>query len=149
MNQLQLWNQFKEMDSMQSRMANFFTSAGARSPKEAESSSFYPALDISEDKEAFYIKTELPDVKKEDIKVECRDGVLTISGEKKFEKDTKNENKKYYRIERSYGSFMRSFTLPEGADATHVLAEFNNGILDVKIAKRALPQSSTKLIPVK
>lgn len=68
---------------------------------------------------------------------------------KKFENEIKNDDKKYHRIERSYGTFMRSFTLPESANAEKIFAEYNNGVLDVKIAKRVLAAPSTKTIPIK
>ena len=147
MSQIQLWDPFKELEAMQNRMAGWFTGTG--SAKDVNMRSFYPSIDISEDKEAYLFKAELPDVKKEDIKVECHEGVLTISGEKKFEKESKDESKRYHRIERSYGTFMRSFTLPETADSEHIHAEFQNGLLNVKIAKKALPAPKARTVLVK
>ena len=148
MNQIQLWNPFKELEAMQNRFTGLFGGTH-RDFAEADKGTFYPAIDISEDKEGFHFKMDLPEVKKDDIKIECQDGILTISGQKRFEKETKNEDKKYHRIERSYGAFMRSFTLPETADADKVFAEFNNGVLDVKIVKKALAAPNTKTIPIK
>jgi HSP20 family protein len=92
-----------------------------------------PLADISEDDKEYLIKLELPEVKKEDVNVTVENGVLTISGERKFEKEEKN--KKYHRVERAYGSFMRRFTLPDDADAEKGKAEFKDGMLTVHVSK--------------
>jgi HSP20 family protein len=92
-----------------------------------------PSVDITEDEKEFLVKAELPDVKKEDIKVNVENGVLTITGERKFEKEEKG--KKYHRIERAYGNFTRSFTLPEAVKADKVAAEFKDGVLNVRLPK--------------
>jgi len=98
-----------------------------------------------ENEKEYLVKADLPDVKKENVKVTVENGVLTITGERRFEKEEKD--KKYHRIERSYGNFLRSFTLPEGADGAKVNAEFKDGVLKVH-----LPKSETakpKLVEVK
>ena len=92
-----------------------------------------PLADITEDDKEYLIKLELPEVKTEDVKVTVENGVLTISGERKFEKEEKN--KKYHRVERAYGSFMRRFTLPDDADAEKGKAEFKDGMLTVHVSK--------------
>jgi len=92
-----------------------------------------PLSDITEDDKEYVIKAELPDVKKEDVRVTVENGVLTISGERKFEKEEKK--KKYHRIERAYGTFVRTFSLPDVADAGKVKAEFKNGVLTVHMPK--------------
>lgn len=147
MSNLQTWNPFKEFEAMHANWPSFFKNPVFKSIEGDKQ--FSPALDIVEDKENFMVRIELPDMKKEDIKVECHDGILTISGERKFEKETKNPDKKYHRIERSYGNFMRSFTLPTAADAEHILAEYQDGMLEVKISKKALAQPAAKQIPIK
>ena len=91
------------------------------------------------------IKAELPEVKKEDVKVTVDNGVLTITGERKFEKEEKG--KKYHRVERGYGSFMRSFALPEGAAGDKISAEFKEGVLKVHLAKSG--EAKPKSIDVK
>jgi len=96
-------------------------------------SKWSPAVDIVEDENQFVIKAELPEIKKEEVHVTVDNGVLTISGERKFEKEEKN--KRYHRVERSYGSFTRSFSLPEGADPGKVRAEFKDGVLQVHVQK--------------
>ena len=102
-------------------------------------------VDISEDDKEYTIKAELPDVKKEDIKLNVHDDVLTITGERKYEKEEKG--KKYHRVERAYGSFMRSFTLPEDADGTKVTAEYKDGLLNVRVPKSE--KAKPKTIEVK
>jgi HSP20 family protein len=92
-----------------------------------------PSVDIIEDDKEWLVKADLPEVKKEDVKVTVENGVLTITGERKLEKEEKN--KKYHRIERSYGNFLRSFTLPDGADSSNVDAEFKDGVLKVRLLK--------------
>ena len=100
-----------------------------------------PLVDIAEDDQEYLIKAELPEVKKEDVKVTVENGTLTIAGERKFEKDEKN--KKHHRVERSYGSFVRSFSVPDDADDSKVNAEFKDGLLKVRLMKseKAKPKS--------
>lgn len=147
MSQIQLWNPFKELDGFQSRLSRMLADDWMKTGTSYEPT-FAPTVDISEDKEAFHFKVDLPDMKKEDIKVECHDGVLTISGEKKAEKEIKGDGRKFHRIERSYGSFMRSFTLPETANTDVVNAEYLNGVLDLKIAKRQVAAPKAKTITI-
>ena len=92
-----------------------------------------PAVDITEDDKEYLVKAELPELKMEEVKVTVENGELTISGERKFEKEEKN--KKYHRVERSYGSFVRSFTLPEAVGADKVNAEFKDGLLTIHLPK--------------
>jgi len=98
-----------------------------------------PLADITEDEKEYLIKAELPELKKEDVKVTVENGVLTISGERKFEKEEKK--KKYHRVERGYGTFMRSFALPDDADGNKVKAEFKNGLLTVHLPKNERAKS--------
>lgn len=104
-----------------------------------------PACDIYENDNEIVVKAELPEVKKEDVHVAIENNVLTIRGERKFSEETKQEN--YHRVERSYGEFMRSFTLPNFVDATKVNADFKDGILRVTLAKRE--EAKPKQIEVK
>jgi HSP20 family protein len=138
------WDPFREMEEMQNRMAALF---GRRLPiKDAGEEAialteWSPAIDISEDDKEYTIKAELPGVNKEDVRVTVEGGVLSVSGERRAEKEEKN--KKYHRIERSYGSFMRSFTLPEGAAGDKVTADFKDGVLHIHLPKdeKAKPKS--------
>lgn len=131
------WDPFKEMEDLQSRMAWLLGTTSSRSPnadREALTiTEWAPSVDITEDNQEYLVKADLPEVKKEDVKVTVEDGVLTISGERKFEKDEKD--KKYHRIERAYGNFVRSFTLPDAADGSKVNAEFKDGVLRVRLPK--------------
>jgi len=92
-----------------------------------------PAVDVSEDEAGFLVKAELPGMAKEDVEVEIHDSVLTIKGEKKEEKEEKD--KRYYRVERRYGSFERSFYLPDNVDLDGIKASHRNGVLELRIPK--------------
>lgn len=103
-----------------------------------------PAVDIEETPERFLIKAELPGVEKKDMDITVENGVLTLKGERR--KETEEKNKKLHRIERSYGMFMRSFTLPEGVDEKKVLADYKDGLLSVSIPKSGeKPATRTKV----
>lgn len=92
-----------------------------------------PSCDIYETDNEIVVKAEIPGVKKEDVKLSIQDNVLTLSGERKFEEETKKEN--YVRVERGYGSFTRSFTLAPSVDPKKISAEFKDGLLEVKLPK--------------
>jgi HSP20 family protein len=92
-----------------------------------------PVVDIMEDEKEYLIKAELPDMKKEDVRLTVENEVLAISGERTFEKEEKG--KKYHRVERAYGSFVRSFSLPEDADGSRVSADYKDGVLHVHLPK--------------
>ena len=145
MNALTRWDPFKEMDELQKRFTTLFGLAPERPSAGKEEtmrvSQWLPLVDISEDDKEYLIKLELPEVKKADVTVTVENGVLAIRGERKFEKEEKD--KKYHRIERSYGSFVRSFTVPDDADEAKVSAEFKDGVLTVRLAKseKARPKS--------
>jgi HSP20 family protein len=104
-----------------------------------------PLVDITEDAKEYLIKAELPDMKKEDVRLTVENGVLAISGERKFEKEEKG--RKYHRIERAYGSFVRSFSLPEDADGSKVTADFKDGMLQVHLPKSV--KAKPKAIEIK
>ena len=130
------WNPFKEMEELQSRLNTYFgnTPLTRNSDEEAVAPARWaPLVDIVEDEKEYLIKAELPEINKEDISVKVDKGVLSITGERKFEKEEKD--KKYHRVERSYGHFTRTFTIPEDADADNVKAEFKNGVLEVHLQK--------------
>ena len=96
-------------------------------------SSWTPAVDIAEHDDEYLVKVELPGVNKDDVKLTLENNILTIRGEKKQEKETKKEN--YHRVERSYGSFQRSFTLPAAVKADKIDASYNDGVLTVSLTK--------------
>ena len=98
-----------------------------------------PAVDIWENEGELVVKADVPDVKFEDIRVDLENGTLTLRGERKFEKATKTEEKAkggYHRVERAYGAFERSFTVPETVDSEHVKADYKNGVLTVTLPKK-------------
>ena len=131
------WDPFKEMEEMANRMNTLFNLTPARGDggkgEIMTVTEWSPLVDIIEDEKEFLVKAELPEVKKEDVKVTVEEGVLVISGERRFEKEEKD--KKYHRIERAYGSFMRSFSLPDAADGSKIKAEFKDGVLEVHLPK--------------
>jgi HSP20 family protein len=134
----------RELEEMSERFTRLLGRLPARQEGGKETltvADWSPAVDISEDAKEYVIKAELPEVKKEDVKVTVQDGVLTIQGERKQEKEEKG--KKYHRIERTYGTFVRSFTVPDNADDTKVVAEFRDGVLHVHLlkAEKAKPKA--------
>ncbi len=104
-----------------------------------------PAVDIQETDKEYLVKADLPEVKKEDVKVQFEDGVLTVEGERKQEKEEKD--KKFHKIERQYGKFVRRFSLPTEVDGARVAAEFKEGVLNVHLPKS--PNGKPKAITVK
>ncbi|HUB66325.1 MAG TPA: Hsp20/alpha crystallin family protein [Candidatus Methylacidiphilales bacterium] len=144
------WNPLREAEEFQNRLikALGFTPVTAPTTGGEEfmtTAEWAPSVDIVEDDKEWVVKADLPEVKKDDVKVTVEKGVLTITGERKFEKEEKN--KKYHRIERSYGNFLRSFTLPDDADGTQVNAEFKDGVLKVHLPKNE--KAKPKTIEVK
>jgi HSP20 family protein len=105
---------------------------------------FTPDVEVKEAKDCYVFKADLPGVKEEDVEISVLGNRITISG--KREEEEKHEDERYFACERRYGSFMRSFTLPEGVNTDDVKAEFDNGVLLVKVAKR--PEQQPRRIPV-
>lgn len=143
------WDPFRELDHFTQQLAHAMNRpAPTRGEGRDEwllSADWAPSVDILEDDKAYTIKADLPEVNKENVKVSVENGVLVISGERHAEKEEKN--KRYRRIERSHGSFVRSFTVPEDADAGKVSASFKDGLLTVTLLKREA--SKPKTIDVK
>ena len=139
MNGLVRWNPSREMDDLQRRMTSLFDwSPFRRSSLTADDENitvpeWAPLVDIAEDDKEYLIKVELPEVQKDDVKVTVESGTLTISGERKAEKEQKG--RKFHRVERYYGRFERSFSIPDDAEADDVKAEFKDGVLRVHLAK--------------
>jgi len=111
--------------------------ATERSPRQLSGS--YPVVEVKEEKEHFVLTAEVPGLSKEDLSVEVKNGVLTLSGEKKYEKREKQEG--YFYSERSYGRFERSFNLGENVSEEDVVAEYNNGLLKVALKKKQVKES--------
>lgn len=138
------WDPFRELEEMSDRLNRLVARQDARQSNGKEMltvADWMPSVDISETEEEFQIKAELPEVKKEDVKVTLESGVLTLQGERKYEREEKG--RKIHRVERSYGQFVRSFTLPDFVDETKVKAEFKDGVLSLHLPKseRAKPKA--------
>jgi HSP20 family protein len=130
------WNPFRELEELQTRMNRLFSDTPAgRTDEPFVFADWAPAVDIQETDKEYTVKADLPEVKKEDVKVELENGVLTIEGERKQEKEEKG--KRFHRVERQYGQFIRRFALPNEVDAAKVQAEFKDGVLNVKLPKSA------------
>ena len=142
--QLTRWNPFVELDEIQQRLNRLFVERTAKAG-ETNFADFMPAVDIEETDTDFIVKADLPDVKKEDIKVNVQDGVLAIEGERTQQKE--EQGRRFHKIEREYGRFVRRFALPTEIDAATVRAEFKDGVLSVVLPKA--PAAQPKLIDVK
>ena len=125
---------------------NFADVTGARGSEESTFGTFTPAVDVYEDEQNLVLKLEVPGMNEEDLKVSLENNTLTVSGERKFEKEEKEEN--FHRIERRYGTFTRTFRLPNTVDAEKVDASYDKGVLKVTLAKRAEAKAKTiKVVP--
>src|SRR5499427_2341408 len=131
------WDPFREFVTLQDRMNRLFReSHGPEGRDEAlATSTFSPAVDVYEDEHNVTLKIEVPGIDEKDIDVRIENNTLTVHGERKFEKEEKEEN--YRRIERQYGSFTRSFTLPSTVDSDGIHANYEKGVLKIKLAKKA------------
>jgi len=130
---LSTWDPFREMEAVLDRYRAPTKAATTSQTENITRADWYPTVDVSETKGAFHIHAELPGVKKEDVKVTVHDGVLQLSGHR----DSRHESseKKLHRIERSYGSFSRSFALPDNVQSTEVEANFQDGVLEIDLPK--------------
>ena len=127
------WEPFREMDDFFRQYSPLFGRTALRGSSE-RGGEWAPAANISETDKEYLIKAELPEVKKEDVKITLENGVITISGERKQQKEAKDENE--IRVESFYGTFTRSFSLPENIDPSGVRAESKDGVLKVRIPKK-------------
>ena len=130
------WNPFRELDELTDRFSRLF---GKGSPSQGKSdllstSDWVPPVDIVESDKEYLVKVELPEVPREDVKVQVEDGMLRIEGERKQESEEK-DGKRFHRIERTYGSFVRAFTIPDNIQEAGIHAEFKDGILNVRLPK--------------
>jgi HSP20 family protein len=147
MNSLAKWNPLNELSDVHNRLSSFFGRPTLRNDGEGvlAFADWAPLVDVTEDEKQFLIKAELPEVKKEDVKVLIENGILRISGERHMEKEEKG--KKYHRIERAYGTFERSFNLPENSRPEAMTAEYKDGMLTLSVPKTK--ESNPKPIEVK
>jgi HSP20 family protein len=130
------WDPFRDLVTLRDRMNRLFEDMSGRKGEEKElmTSSWSPSVDIYETENEVVLTAEIPGVDEKDVEIKVEDNNLTLRGERKFEKETKEEN--YHRIERSYGSFFRSFSLPSYIDQDKIEAEHENGILKIKMPKK-------------
>src|SRR5437667_587764 len=149
-NKVITWNRMREIDEAQNLLNRFFLGGfpnrmGSGEIHSLAVADWSPEVDISEDDHGYLLKADLPEMKKDDVRVTVEDGILSVSGERKGEKE--DQKRKFHRIERSYGTFRRSFTLPEDADSMKVTAEFRDGVLKVHLPTTI--RAKSKAIPVK
>ena len=130
------YDPFRELRSLQDEMTRLFTGVVPASfnREEMTHGAWAPSVDIFEDKDRLILEAELPGMSRDDFEISVENNVITLSGERKFEKKTEGDN--YHRVERSYGSFTRSFTLPQTVTADGATADFDNGVLRVSLPKR-------------
>ena len=137
------WDPFREVQSLQNRVNALFRDfSGDEGP--VTTANFVPAVDIYEDEQNVVLKLEVPGIEEKDLDVRVENNTLTVKGERKFEKEEKEQN--FHRIERRYGSFYRAFTLPTTVDAEHISAGYNAGVLKLELKKK--PEAQPKQIKV-
>ncbi|MEK6681339.1 MAG: Hsp20/alpha crystallin family protein [Nitrospirota bacterium] len=137
------WDPFRDLLSLQERMNKLFEESLFRSGKDQEDLTvgrWSPAIDVMENEQEIVIKGELPGIELKNVEVLIKDNLLTLRGERKFEKEEEKEN--YHRIERAYGAFQRVFTLPASVEQDKVKAKMRDGILEIRLpkAKKELPK---------
>ena len=129
------WDPFRDFSLLQDRMNRLFQEYTPTGEEQLSTTNFVPPVDVYEDEHHVTLKAELPGVNPKDVDIRIENNVLTVRGERKFEKEEKEEN--FHRIERRYGSFMRSFTLPNTVNPDSVKADYDNGLLKIQFEKRA------------
>ena len=137
------WDPFREVATLQNRVNALFRDF-SEGEGQMTTASFIPAVDIYEDDKKVVLKLEVPGIEEKDLDVSVENNTLTIKGERKFEKEEKEEN--FHRIERRYGSFYRAFTLPSTVDTENVGASYNAGVLKLELKKK--PEAQPKQIKV-
>src|SRR5213595_3968152 len=150
LNKVITWNPLREMEEAQNRFNRFFLGGfpnrmGSGEIPSLAVADWSPEVDISEDDHGYLLKADLPEMKKDDVRVTVEDGILSVSGERKSVKE--DQKRKFHRIERSFGNFRRSFTLPEDTDSKKVTAEFHDGVLKVHLP--TTPIARSKAIEIK
>jgi len=138
------WDPFREVVALQNRLNSVFGNLNPESDSPLTTGSFVPAVDVYEDEKKVVLKLEVPGIEEKDLDVRVENHTLTVKGERKFEKEEKEEN--FHRIERRYGSFYRAFTLPSTVDTENVDAKYENGVLKLELKKK--PEAQPKQIKV-
>lgn len=145
--ELTKWEPLREIEDFFDRYTRALATPFARGADLAANGGWAPRVDVSENDAAFVIKAEIPGISKDDVKVTLENGVLTLQGERHQEQEEKGW--RYHRMERSYGHFMRSFSLPGNVDESHLKATFHDGLLEVDIPKLEPARSHAVQVPVK
>jgi len=143
------WDPFRELEEVSSRLNRFFNQPLARRAADDEGTllaEWAPAIDVQETDTEYLVKADLPEVQKEDVKVEIHDGMLSVRGERRQEREEKG--KKFHRIERAYGRFERRLAVPTEVDTQKVAAEFKDGVLKVHLPKSATAKPKTVEVKV-
>lgn len=143
------WDPFRELEDMNDRLNRVFGRAPATAATGREAltrSDWLPSVDISETETEYAIHAHLPGLAKDDVKVTVENGLLTMSGERKQRSEEKT--RRFHRVETSYGKFVRSFSLPDDADDTKVVAEFKDGVLNVRVPKTEKAKPKTVEVKV-
>jgi HSP20 family protein len=140
------WEPLREQSSLQTEMNRLFNTVydGPATGNGAALRRWMPAMDLLETSDHFVLRADLPGMSEEDVQIELEDGTLTVSGERKSEHEQRDEG--YHRVERAFGAFSRSLTLPKGVDGESVTARFDRGVLEVKIPKPE--ERKPKRIPI-
>ena len=130
------WEPYRELATLQDRLSRAFGSTFGRPDRDDEviMAAWAPPVDITEEKDRIVITAELPGFKENQIEIQSENGMLTLRGERKFEKES--DGKSYHRVERSYGQFVRSFSLPNNVDRERIKADFSDGLLKIELPKR-------------
>lgn len=135
MNTITRWDLFRNISTLQEQMNRLFESSMPNRGDNSALTTWAPAVDIYETENELVLKAELPDINQKDLDIRVENNMLTIRGERKFENQVKEDN--YLRIERTYGSFSRSFGLPNSVNTEAIKADYRNGVLTVELPKRA------------
>ena len=152
LNKVTTWNPLREMEqATQNRFNPFFLGGfpnrmGSGEIHSLAVADWSPEVDISEDDQGYLLKADLPEMKKDDVRVTVEDGILSVSGERKCQKE--DQKKKFRRIELSFGTFRRSFTLPEDADSTKITADLRDGVLRVHLPTARVAKSKATQVKV-
>src|SRR5271166_4336050 len=130
------WDPFRDLVALQNRVNRMFEEQyGSGREETLTTEAFVPPVDIYEDEHGIQLKLEVPGIDEKDLDIKVENNVLTVTGERKFDKEEKEEN--FHRVERRYGSFSRSFTLPNTVATDNIQADYENGVLKIRLAKRA------------
>jgi len=133
------WTPWQELENMNRQLSHLLDDSPIGTTDKA--GQWAPRVDIREADDALLVQAELPGIDKKDVKLEVKNGVLTLSGERRYEKDVKEEN--VHRVERAYGKFARSFSLPTNVDTSQVAAKMEDGVLEIRLPKRASATAKT------